>query len=347
MSRVCTIAEAAREALREEMRRDPAVWVLGEDIAQGGVFGQYRGLVEEFGPERIIDTPIAEATMVGAAVGAALTGERPIVETRFSDFALSAIDELVNQAAKSRYMFGGQGRVPIVVRLPSGLRNGSAAQHSQSLEAWFTHIPGLVVTAPATPADAKGLLLAAIRSDDPVVHLEAKALWQAEGEVPEGEDALPLGVARVVRTGGDLTLVAWSAAVPAATEAAETLQRSHGISAEVLDLRTLWPWDRERVLESVAKTRRLMIAHESVRDGGFGAEIAATVAEALHGRLLAPVRRVASPRVPVGYAETLEAVHRVTPERIVTAVAGMSDTPADKRTRAAKAARNPSPSIRR
>jgi acetoin:2,6-dichlorophenolindophenol oxidoreductase subunit beta len=323
-----TVVEASRQALQGEMRRDPRIWVLGEDIRQGGVFSQYKGMVEEFGPDRIVDTPIAEATMVGAAVGSALAGSRPVVETRFSDFALSAIDELVNQAAKIRYMFGGQGRVPIVVRMPSGLRNNSAAQHSQSLEAWFAHIPGLVVTAPATPADAKGLLLAALRSDDPIIHMEAKELWQVAGEVPDGDEAIPLGVGRLARQGSDVTIVAWSATVHEATRAADILQDA-GISADVIDLRTIWPWDKRLVLESAARTKRLVIAHESVRDVGFGAEIAATVGEELHGTLSAPIRRVASPRIPVGYAPTLENVYRVRAAGIANTAAALLDTQLD------------------
>ena len=198
-----TYAEAAREAIAEEMRRDPDVWALGEDLGRGGVFGQYAGLADEFGPERICDTPISEASIMGASVGAAMVGTRPIVEMRFSDFALCAVDELVNQAAKARYMFGGQARVPMVIREPIGIWRSSAAQHSQSLEAWYTHIPGLVVVAPATPADNKGLLKSAIRSDDPVVYMEHKNLWGMTGEVPEDDEwTLPLGAARVEREGG-------------------------------------------------------------------------------------------------------------------------------------------------
>ncbi len=199
-----TYAEASRQAIAEEMRRDATVWAVGEDLGRGGVFGQYKGLVEEFGPERIADAPISEACIMGAAVGAAMMGTRPIVELRFSDFALCAIDELVNQAAKARYMFGGQGRVPLVVREPIGMWRSSAAQHSQSLEGWYTHIPGLVVVAPSTPADNKGLLKAAIRCDDPVVYLEHKNLWPLEGDVPDGEHVVEIGKARVARAGKDI-----------------------------------------------------------------------------------------------------------------------------------------------
>lgn len=306
--------EASREALRREMRRDPLVWALGEDLGRGGVFTQYAGLQAEFGPERVVDTPISESTIMGAAVGAALVGTRPVVEMRFSDFALCAVDELVNQAAKNRYMFGGQGRVPLVVRTPTGIWRSSAAQHSQSLEAWYIHIPGLVVTAPSTPADNYGLLTAAIRCDDPVVHLEHKSMWSMKGEVPDGH-VVPLGIAACPRPGRDVTVVSWSAAVHDALAAAEALA-GDGIDAEVLDLRTLWPWDRERVFDSVSRTGRLVVVHEAVRTAGFGGEIAATVAEELHNRLRSPIRRLGGPRIPVAYARPLEDMFRVTPERI-------------------------------
>ena len=319
MSRM-TYAEASAAALAEEMRRDPTVWCLGEDLGRGGVFGQYRGLVDEFGPDRVADTPISEATIMGAAVGAALVGTRPVVEMRFSDFALCAVDELVNQAAKARFMFGGQARVPMVVREPIGMWRSSAAQHSQSLEAWYVHVPGLIVVAPATPADNKGLLKAAIRTDDPVVYMEHKDLWPLEGEVGDEADAvLPLGQARIAREGGDVTLVAWSRMVGEAEAAAEAAA-AKGIAAEVVDLRTLWPWDEATVLASVAKTGRLLIVHEAVQVGGFGAEIAATVAEQAAGALKAPVRRLGAPRAPISYAKPLEDSLRVTPEAIVAAV---------------------------
>ena len=309
-----TYAEASRQAIAEEMRRDATVWAVGEDLGRGGVFGQYKGLVEEFGPERISDAPISEACIMGAAVGAAMMGTRPIVELRFSDFALCAIDELVNQAAKARYMFGGQGRVPLVVREPIGMWRSSAAQHSQSLEGWYTHIPGLVVLAPATPADNKGLLKAAIRCDDPVVYLEHKHLWPLEGDVPDGDHLVEIGKARVVRAGQDITIVSWSAAVHTCLAAAKTLAKER-IDAEVIDLRSLWPWDKMTVLESVAKTGRLLVVHEAVQVGGFGAEIAATVAERAHFALKAPVKRLGAPRAPISYAPNLEDQVRVTAEQ--------------------------------
>jgi len=310
-----TYAEAGKQALAEEMRRDPLVWAVGEDLGRGGVFGQYKGLVEEFGPLRISDAPISEAAIMGASVGAAMTGTRPVVEMRFADFALCAVDELINQAAKARFMFGGQTKVPLVVREPMGMWRSSAAQHSQSLEGWYTHIPGLVVVCPATPADNKGLLKEAIRSDDPVVYFEHKNMWALEGEVPEGDATVPFGVARIAREGRDVTIVSWSATVHAATKAAETLAGA-GIEAEVIDLRTLWPWDREAVFASVAKTGRLLVTHEAVQVGGFGAEVAATVAEHCFRDLKAPVKRLGSPRVPIAYAPPLEDLLRVTPEKI-------------------------------
>ena len=310
---------AGRRALAEEMRRDPTVWAVGEDLGRGGVFGQYAGLVEEFGRERISDAPISEAGILGAAVGAALAGTRPVVEMRFADFALCAVDELVNQAAKARYMFGGQGRVPLVVREPMGMWRSSAAQHSQSLEAWYVHVPGLTVVAPATPGDNLRLLKAAIRSDDPVVYLEHKDLWGLEAELGEDEPPGELGRAGIVCEGGDATVVSWSAMVHVAEAAARALAEE-GVSVEVIDLRTLWPWDREAVLASVRRTGRLVVAHEAVAVGGFGAEVAAVVAEALFGRLKAPVKRLGAPRAPIPYAKPLEDMLRVTAEDIAAAV---------------------------
>jgi pyruvate dehydrogenase E1 component beta subunit len=318
-----TYLEAGKRALAEEMRRDPLVWAVGEDLGRGGVFGQYKGLVEEFGPERIADAPISEACIMGASVGAAMMGTRPVVEMRFSDFALCAVDELVNQAAKARFMFGGQARVPMVVREPIGMWRSSAAQHSQSLESWYTHIPGLVVVCPATPADNLGLLKAAIRNDDPVVYMEHKNLWALEGEAPDGEHLVPFGKARVAREGKDVTVVAWSATVHSALAAAEEAAKA-GVSVEVIDLRTLWPWDRDTVFASVARTGRLLVAHEAVQVGGFGAEIAATVAEHLHKALKAPVRRLGAPRAPISYAPPLEDAVRVTPAMIAAACLGLA-----------------------
>jgi pyruvate dehydrogenase E1 component beta subunit len=244
----------------------------------------------------------------------ALTGLTPVVEMRVVDFALCAIDEIVNQAAKARYMFGGQGRVPLVARLPIGLWAGSAAQHSQSLEAWFAHIPGLVVVTPGTPQDNLSLLAAAIESGDPVIYMEHKELWGLEGDVAEGE-RVRLGTAKVLQAGSDVTLVAWSRTVRTALEAAARAKQQ-GVSVEVLDLRTIWPWDREAVLASAAKTRRLVVAHEAVQVAGFGAEIAATVAEELG----IAVKRVGAPRIPVGYSIPLEDEARVSADSILRAL---------------------------
>jgi pyruvate dehydrogenase E1 component beta subunit len=318
-----TYLEAGRQALAAEMRRDPNVWAIGEDLGRGGVFGQYKGLVDEFGPERISDAPISEAGIMGAAVGAAMMGTRPVVEMRFSDFALCAIDELVNQAAKARFMFGGQAKVPMVVREPIGMWRSSAAQHSQSLEAWYTHIPGLVVAVPATPADVAGLLRAAIRCDDPVVFMEHKNLWGLSGEVHEGEAPLPFGEARTVAPGDDLTMVSWSAMVHTCAEAAAALAKE-GISAELIDLRTLWPWDQEAVYGSVRRTGRLLIVQEAVSVSGFGAEIAASVGEALFDALKAPARRLGAPRIPISYSSPLEDVVRVKVENIVEAARALA-----------------------
>jgi len=308
-----TYLEAGRLALAQEMRRDGNVWALGEDLGRGGVFGQYKGMVEEFGPQRILDTPISEAAILGAAVGAALVGTRPVVEMRFADFALCAVDELVNQAAKARYMFGGQGRVPLVVREPSGMWRSSAAQHSQSLEAWYAHIPGLVVVAPGTPADNHALLKAAIRCDDPVVYMEHKDLWAMTGAVDEDAAPAALGTARKVADGDDLTIVSWSGALRAVAAARDLLA---GVSLDIIDLRTIYPWDREMVLASVRRTGRLLVVHEAVMTGGFGGEIAATVGEELFDLLKAPVRRLGAPRIPVPYSPPLESVCKIAPQRI-------------------------------
>ena len=312
-----TYIEAGRRAVAEAMRRDKCVVALGEDLGRGGVFGQYKGLQQEFGAARIIDTPISESTIMGAAVGMALVGHRPIVEMRFSDFALCATDELINQAAKARYMFGGQGRVPLVVRQPIGMWRSSAAQHSQSLEAWYAHIPGLIVVTPATAEDNYALLAAAIDSDDPVVYMEHKDLWGLEGDIPDGHRAA-LGRARVHRAGSDVTIVSWSKAVHVAAQAAAAAAKD-GLSIEIVDLRTLWPWDRDAVFASVARTGRLLVVHEAVQAAGFGAEIAASVAEAMDGDLKAPVKRLGAPRIPVAYAPPLEDKARVSAQHILEA----------------------------
>ena len=308
-----TYAQAAQLALQLEMRADPSVVALGEDLGRGGVFGQYRGLQAEFGPERVIDTPISEANIMGAAVGMALAGLRPVVEMRVIDFALCAMDEIVNQAAKNRYMFGGQGRVPLVARLPIGIWSASAAQHSQSLEAWFAHLPGLVVATPATPQDNYSLLKASLASGDPVIYMEHKELWGAEGPVDTTLE-VPLGKANRLREGSDLTIVTWSRGVAPTLQALD-LDALKGVQADVLDLRTLWPWDQRAVFESATRTGRLLVVHEAVQVAGFGAEVAASAAQATGCR----VARLGAPRIPVGYAQVLENESRLTPEKIAAA----------------------------
>lgn len=314
-----TFADAVREGLAEEMRRDPLVWALGEDLstAHGGTSAnQYLGLIDEFGPKRIVNTPISENTIMGAAVGAAVAGTRPVADLRMADFGMCAVDELVNQAAKIRYMFGGQARVPLVVRQAIGMRKGGAAQHSQSTEAWYVHTPGLVVVAPGTAADGRGLLKSAIRADDPVVFMEHKDLWASKSDVPDDEGIVPIGVAKTLRKGSDLTIVSWSRMAHLAVEAAETLA-GDGVSVEVIDLRTLWPWDKDAVYASVKKTGRLLVAQESVQVGGFASEIAADVTENCTADLNTHPRRIGAPRMPVPYAEPMENEFRVTTERVV------------------------------
>jgi len=299
-------SEALRDALRLEMHRDPRILVMGEDIAEhGGAFQVTAGLLAEFGPDRIRQTPISEIGIVGAGVGAALTGLRPVVELMYIDFSGLAIDQIVNQAAQNRFMFGGQARVPLVVRTQGGSGRGNAAQHSKSLEAWFTHVAGLKVVMPATPADAKGLLTAAIRDDDPVMFIEHKLLYRTKGPVPDGEYVVPLGKADVKRGGSDLTIVTWSREVLFALDAAAKLAEE-GVDAEVIDLRSLVPLDRAAILASVRKTRRLLVVHEAIKRGGYGGEIAALVAEEAFDDLDAPPRRLAGVETPIPYAAHLE-----------------------------------------
>lgn len=308
-----TYAEAAALAVEQAMQADERIVVLGEDVGRGGIFGQYKGLQQRFGAQRVIDTPISEAAILGAGVGMALAGLRPIVEMRVVDFALCAMDEIANQAAKNRYMFGGQGRVPMVMRMPVGIWDASAAQHSQSLESWFAHLPGVVVVCPATPQDNHALLRAALDCGDPVVFMEHKTLWSVSGEVDTAQRA-ELGRAATWRQGTHLTLVSWSRQLQACSEACARLARE-GIDVELIDLRTIWPWDREAVLASCARTGHLLVVHEAVQAAGFGAEIAATAAEAVGCK----VRRLGAPRIPVGYAPVLEAQSRVGVDAIVAA----------------------------
>jgi pyruvate dehydrogenase E1 component beta subunit len=263
--REITFSQATLEAMAEEMRRDERVFVMGEDIArQGGIFGQFKGLPAEFGFDRVRDTPISETAIIGAAVGAALAGMRPVADMHFADFIGVSMDEVFNQMAKIRYMFGGQCTVPMVVRAPDGLVKSAAAQHSQSVESWFLHIPGVKVVAPSNPTDAKGLLKAAIRDDNPVIYFENKVLYGGKGLVPDGEYIVPIGKANVVKEGKDVTIISYSIAMKNALEAADELAKE-GISAEVIDLRTISPYDKETILESVKKTGRLAIVHEAVK----------------------------------------------------------------------------------
>ncbi len=305
--REITYAEAIREALRQEMVRDESVFLIGEDVGRyGGAFGVSYGLVDEFGEERVRDTPISEAGIAGAATGAALVGMRPVAEIMFMDLTTIAMDQLVNQAAKLRFMFGGKAKVPLVLRTPGGSGTGAAAHHSQSLEALFVHIPGLKVVMPSTPYDAKGLLLSSIRDDNPVIFVEHKLLYKMKGPVPEDDYTIPLGVADVKRPGRDLTIVATSIMVPRALEAAETLAQE-GIEVEVVDPRTLKPLDDGIIVESVIKTGRALIAHEACKTGGVGAEIAARIAESeAFDYLDAPIKRLAGLDIPVPYNRNLE-----------------------------------------
>ncbi|MFZ9424436.1 MAG: alpha-ketoacid dehydrogenase subunit beta [Limnohabitans sp.] len=306
-------SQAAVAALQAEMAADPRVVVVGEDVGRGGIFGQYKGLQDQFGAARVIDTPISEAAIMGSGVGMALAGMKPVVEMRVVDFALCGLDEIVNQAAKNRYMFGGQGRVPLVARMPIGIWDASAAQHSQSLEAWFAHLPGLVVVCPSSPQDNYSLLRASLHCGDPVVYMEHKTLWGVEEEVDTSLQ-VPLGQAAHLREGQHLTMVSWSRQVQVCRQACEVLAQE-GIEVDLIDLRTLWPWDRQAVLASCARTGHLLVAHEAIRVAGFGAEIAATVAEELG----IPVRRLGAPRIPVGYAPVLEAQARISVDATVQA----------------------------
>jgi pyruvate dehydrogenase E1 component beta subunit len=315
-----TYMQALNDAMREEMERDPNVLIFGEDVGQfGGCFGVTKGLFDQFGERRVRDTPITESAIVGAATGAAAAGLRPVCELMFVDVIGVSMDQLFNQAAKMRYMFGGKTTIPMVLRAPQGGGIGAAAQHSQSLESWFMHIPGLKVVMPATPEDAYGLLISAIRDDNPVVFLEHKMLYGVEGEVPDNAGPIPFGKARIHREGTDVTIVALSKMVYSALEAAETLA-AKGISAEVVDPRTVSPLDMDSILTSVKKTHSLVIAHEAVKTAGAGAEIAAQVAEDAIDYLDAPIMRVGAPFVPVPFSPPLEEAFLPSAEDIVAAV---------------------------
>ena len=305
--REITYLEAIREAMTQEMERDSRVFLIGEDIGEyGGAFQVTYGMLEKFGPERILDTPITELALTGAAVGAALIGMRPIAEIMFMDFTTLASEQLVNQAAKLRFMFGGQSTVPMVLRTPAGSGTGAAEHHSQSFENWFVHVPGLKVVMPSTPYDVKGLLVSSIRDDNPVVFIEHKLLYKTKGEVPEELYEIPLGKADIKREGKDLTIIATGIMVQKSLEAAETLAEE-GIDVEVVDPRTLRPLDTETIINSVKKTGKVLIVHEAVKTGGFGGELAGVIAESeAFGYLEAPIIRLAGREVPIPYNRNLE-----------------------------------------
>ena len=303
--REITCSQAIAEALAEEMERDDTVFILGEDlVSNGGIFCQFKGLPEKF-PGRVIDTPISETSIVGSGVGAALTGMRPIVDMHFADFVTTAMDEIVNQMAKIRYMFGGQAKLPMVLWAPDGAGISAAAQHSQSLESWLVHTPGLKVVVPSEPADVKGLLKSAVRDDDPVIFFQHKRLFKQTGPVPEEPCLIPLGKADVKRAGTDITLITYSRMTYECLEAARKLAEQ-GIQAEVIDLRTLKPLDFDLIARSVKKTGHVVIVHEACLTGGFGAEIAARIGEELFEHLAAPVVRVGAKDVPVPFSPVLE-----------------------------------------
>jgi 2-oxoisovalerate dehydrogenase E1 component beta subunit len=307
MSREVTYLEAIREALLEEMRRDPKVFVLGEDVGPyGGAFGVTQGLYEEFGEMRVVDTPISESAIVGISIGAALRGYRPVAEMQFADFISCAFDQIVNQAATLCFRYGGRASVPIVVRAPGGGNVGGGLYHSQNPEAWFVHRPGLKVVAPSTAYDAKGLLKAAIRDDNPVIYFEHKYLYRrARGAVPEGDDLVPLGVAATRREGRDATLVTYGAMVTPSLDAADRLSKE-GVETEVIDLRTLLPWDKDTIFRSLEKTNRVLIVHEDVRTLGIGAELSAVIMEERFDHLDAPVLRVTYPDTHPPFSHVLE-----------------------------------------
>ena len=304
--REITFGEAIREALAEEMRRDPRVFIMGEDVAEAGTpFKVLTGLVEEFGPDRVIDTPISEAGITGLGVGAAMTGQRPVVDIMFGDFITLTMDQMVNQAAKVHYMSGGKLKVPMVMRTTLGATRRSAAQHSQSLQAWFSHVPGLKVVIPSTPYDAKGLLKTAIRDDNPVVYFEDKMMYKLKGPVPETEYTIPLGVADVKRAGSDITLVATSSMVQVALGAAKMLEEI-GLSAEVVDPRTTFPLDKQALIDSAKKTSRAIVVDEGYERYGVTAELAAVIADGAFYYLDAPVKRMGAMDVPIPFSPPLE-----------------------------------------
>lgn len=319
--RTITYAEAVKEAMSEEMRRDESVFFMGEDIGvYCGAFGVSRGMVQEFGESRVIDTPISEMGYVGAGIGAAITGMRPIVELMFSDFMAVCYDQIINQAAKMHFMFAGKVKVPMVIRTASGGGTGAAAQHSQSLEQMYCHVPGLKVVVPSTPYDAKGLLKSAIRDDNPVIFLEQKRLYRTKGEVPEEDYTIPLGVADIKREGRDVSIITYGRTVQMSLEVAEKLA-AEGIEVEVLDLRTLSPLDKDAIIDTAKKTHRVVVVHEAVEFGGFGGEVVSTITDSeAFFYLDAPVKRVGSLYCPVPFNPILEANVLPNADRIEEAV---------------------------
>jgi 2-oxoisovalerate dehydrogenase E1 component beta subunit len=321
MPKELTYLEAIREALAEEMRRDQKVFVLGEDVGPyGGAFGATQGLYDEFGEMRVVDTPISESAIIGVSVGAALRGYRPVAEMQFADFISCGFDQIVNQAATLRYRYGGRASVPIVVRAPSGGGVSGGLYHSQNPEAWFVHRPGLKVVAPSTAYDAKGLLKAAIRDDNPVIYFEHKFLYRrAKGPVPEGDEIVPIGVAATRREGGDATLLTYGAMVTPSLEAADRLAKE-GVEVEVIDLRSLMPYDKAAIFRSLEKTSRVVIVHEDVKTLGFGAELSAVIMEERFDRLDAPVLRVTYPDTHAPFSHVLEGFNLPNADKIVDAL---------------------------
>ncbi len=319
MAKELTYIEAIREALSEEMRRDPKVFVLGEDVGPyGGAFGVTQGLYDEFGELRVLDTPISESAIIGVSIGAALRGYRPVAEMQFADFISCGFDQIVNQAATLHYRYGGRASVPIVVRAPSGGNVGGGLYHSQNPEGWFIHRPGLKVVAPSTAYDAKGLLKAAIRDDNPVIYFEHKYLYRrAKGPVPEGDEIVPIGEAAIRREGSDATLLTYGAMVTPSLEAADRVSKDDGVETEVIDLRTLQPFDRAAILRSVEKTSRVLIVHEDVKTLGIGAELSAVIMEERFDHLDAPVMRLTYPDTHVPFSHVLEAANLPNTEKIV------------------------------
>jgi 2-oxoisovalerate dehydrogenase E1 component beta subunit len=321
MTKELTYLEAIREALAEEMTRDPKVFVLGEDVgAYGGAFGVTQGLHEKFGDARVVDTPISESAIVGISVGAALRGYRPVAEMQFADFIACGFDQIVNQAATLRYRYGGRAAVPIVIRAPSGGNVGGGLYHSQNPEAWFIHRPGLKVVAPSTAYDAKGLLKAAIRDDNPVVYFEHKYLYRrAKGPVPDGDEIVPIGQAAIRREGADVTLLTYGAMVMASLDAADRLAKE-GVEVEVIDLRTLMPFDTGAIFRSVEKTSRVLVVHEDVKTLGLGAELSAVIMEERFDALDAPVMRLTYPDTHCPFAQALEAANLPDADKIAGAL---------------------------